>query len=95
MISPTINLQVVNFIEQFLAIRQGFSSRSVCSSELHCTCSLIQNFWKLLFLFLSHTHTLSLFQKTAATAGNSFHIFCTCIWCLFKPEYTEPWFWCL
>lgn len=52
------------------------------------------NIWKLLSLFLSLSHTFTV-PETAATAGNvtlnGFHIFCTFIWYLFKPEYT--WFW--
>jgi len=57
MISPTINLQIVNFIEQFLAIQQGFSV-AVC---VHQNC-IVHAHWSrtsgnfFFFSCLIHTH---------------------------------------
>lgn len=85
MISHTINLKVANFIEwtwliyttQLIFGSSWLFSRvspvAVCVHQnwmVHAHWSRT-NIWKLLSLFLSHRHTLSLFQKIAATAGNA------------------------
>ncbi len=80
---------------------QGFSKHSVCLSELGGVCSHPELTSGNFFLCSCLIHTLSLFQKTqlllleTSHTLDGFHIFCTCIWCLFNQNTLASWFWCL
>ncbi len=88
------------FFEGFVSLKScGSWKHSVCLSELGGVRSHPELTSGNFFLCSCLIHTLSLFQKTqlllleTSHTLNGFHIFCTCIWCLFNQNTLASWFW--